>query len=92
MMRLIEFHEDEYMNLTVSDCTYRAVALLFDEDCAKNLLYRGNAYVRLDTECIGTIRPLRSEPDDSDYVFDLFSEAAESAAPVEKVSALAHSG
>lgn len=89
---MIVMDESEYMNLTVSDCTYRAVALLFGDECAKNLLYRGNAYVRLDPACIGTVLSLRTESDDSDYVFDIFSEAKESPAPVTEVFPLAHSG
>lgn len=44
---MIELHEDEHHN-SVSDCTLRAIALLFGEETAKKLLYRGNAHVGLD--------------------------------------------
>lgn len=88
---MITFDESEYMSSTVSDCTLRAVAFLLGKEAADSLLYRSECH-GLDTTWGRTIHKVRTEPDDSDYVFDIFSEAAESPAPVAQVSALAHSG
>ncbi|GKU76836.1 hypothetical protein [Paenibacillus sp. L3-i20] len=73
---MIEFHESEHDKSTVSDCTLRAVALLFGKEAADKLLIRGNEHVGLDhhnSRCIvevwcdsngfrdGFIRPLTDE-------------------------------
>lgn len=44
----IEFHEDEYLYSPLSDESLRLIALFVDRETYDKLLYRGNAYARLD--------------------------------------------
>ncbi|WP_214629983.1 hypothetical protein [Paenibacillus agaridevorans] len=92
---MIEFHEDEYMQYSVSDKAYNLVALLFGKQTAEKLLYTGDRYVgfnRLDATRGRTTPEERSDTCDDSGPFDIWNtsdvEESETAAPAEKVSAL----